>query len=190
MSSQSNQAQTVPIYNAQRLIEFQNFLLQSNVVNYPGTPKVAYPDHSKLLVVNVSPPPNFPIGQCWYNCIEYSLHNDGQIVYGWLLWEVHKQYYVAQHHAIWRSKNGTLTDLTPNAINAKQVLFMPDHRALFDINIMRAPSSLEWMSNDEYQWVAGGRKHIFVWLMEMKSDNYNLTQRIAKLRSALAGTTS
>jgi hypothetical protein len=190
MSFQSPKIQTVPIYTAQRFQDFLEFLMLSKVACPPGISRPSYSDDSFLLEIEVSPVPGFPIGQCWYNCIEHSLSNDGQIVYGWLFWEINHDYYVAQHHAVWRSENGTLMDLTPNAIGAKKVLFMPDDRAPFDFDNLKAAMSLEWTSNDQYDWVANCvaeeiRSKKFG-IMKMGSDDPSLTNRIAKLRSTLA----
>lgn len=166
----------------------------SNVAPPSGISRPTYSDDSVLLEVEVAPPPGFPIGQCWYNCIEHSLNNGGQIVYGWLFWEVNHSYYVAQHHAVWRSENGNLIDLTPNATGTKKVLFMPDDRAPFDLDNLRAAMSLEWTSNDQYDWVARQVVNSKVevirskkfGIIRMESNDPSLSDRIKKLQSALS----
>jgi hypothetical protein len=194
MSFQSPKIQTVPDLSVQRFEKLLDFLILSKVAPPPGISRPTYSDDSILLEVEVAPPPGFPIGQCWYNCIEHSLKNEGQIVYGWLFWEINYKYYVAQHHAIWRSENGALIDLTPNAVGAKKVLFMPDDRAPFDLNNLKAAMSLEWTSNDQYDWVARYvvnfkteeiRSKEFG-IMRMESDDLALTDRIKRLRIALS----
>lgn len=194
MSFQSPITQAVPMLPSQRFVEFLSFLMLSKVASPPGISRPIYSDDSKLLEVEVTPLPDFPIGQCWFNCIDHSLNNEGQIVYGWLFWEINQLYYVAQHHAVWRRENGTLIDLTPNAIDAKKVLFMPDDRAPFDLNNLKAAMSLEWKNNDDYDWIA---RHVVNFKMEeirskefgimrMESDDPFLTNRIQRLRAALS----
>lgn len=120
MSFQSPKAQELPNLSATRFREFLDFLMSSKVAPPSGISRPTYSDDSVLLEVEVAPPPGFPIGQCWYNCIEHSLNNAGQIVYGWLFWEVNHSYYVAQHHAVWRSENGVLIDLTLTQLAPKK----------------------------------------------------------------------
>lgn len=177
--------QTVPDLSNPRFSLFLDFLLGSKVASPPGILRPVYPDDSQLLAVPVKLQPEFQIGQCWFNCIEHWLIYGGQVVYGWLFWEVNQVYYVAQHHAVWRSPQGGLTDLTPNAIGATEVYFMPDDRAPFDVENLKAAMNLEWTSNELYAWVAGNNRSSEFKIMEMVATDPITIDRIAKIRAKL-----
>ena len=50
----------------------------------------------------------------------------GQSVTGWQLWEWPPFYLEAEFHAVWRSPNGQLIDLTPKEIPVHTILFLED----------------------------------------------------------------
>ncbi|UXL39800.1 hypothetical protein N7D90_06480 [Pseudomonas fragi] len=154
---------TIPNQNCENFLEFCDFLRAAPVKPAAGITHEGYKRHHEVIAVVVDSPPNSQISYCWYNCIDQTLLKGGKVIFGWLLWE-DMDYFSAQHHAIWMDDDGGLFDLTPNAISANKVLFMPDNRAPFDIVELRAPASLRWKSANEFHWAFGPYKenHFFI----------------------------
>jgi hypothetical protein len=50
----------------------------------------------------------------------------GEPVLGWKIWEWYGVMIESEFHMIWRSPDGTLHDMTPNASPFERVLFLPD----------------------------------------------------------------
>ena len=125
-----------------------------------GLSELSYKNDRKVINVAVKSLPQYGIGECWFNCLEQALNHGGGVIYGWALWEVGKDHYQAQHHAIWHNVGGDLLDVTPNAINSDNVLFMPDGRAPFDPFELRHPFSLDWRPKGAYDWVAMYNKQV------------------------------
>lgn len=71
---------------------------------------------------------------------------------------------------------------------------MPDDRATFDLDDLRAAMSLEWTSNDQYDWVARQVVNFKVeeirskefGIIRMEPDDSSLSNRIKRLQSALS----
>lgn len=103
--------------------------------------------------VPVSPRPGFEPGHCWYNSKIHSDATGGSVVFGWALYAEHDARLMAQHHAVWKTPDGDLVDVTPNPWVA-EVLFLPDHRVPFDYDGFRCPYSLERTPKEGFMWVA------------------------------------
>lgn len=174
----------IPTQNCERFQAFCDFLRSAPVKPVTGVMIEASPRHHEVIEVTMNPQPESLISYCWYNCIDHTLLKGGNVIFGWLLW-ADADYFIAQHHAIWMDDEGALFDITPNAISSETVLFMPDNRAPFDIDELRAPASLRWKSPDEYFWIMGPlkKKHFFIGRMEPTAEE---SQRIETTRLNLA----
>lgn len=64
---------------------------------------------------------------CFYNVINKVAKDKGQIIYGWKL---HKTAILeeAERHAVWKSSNGELIDVTPVKNNDKKILFIEEDK--------------------------------------------------------------
>lgn len=174
----SNMLPTVPNHTDGRFFAFCDFLRSQSVRPARGMIPDKYDRHLDVVLVAVDPQPNSLISYCWYNCVEQTLKKGGTVIFGWLLWEYPDRYF-AQHHAVWMDEDGRFVDPTPNAISATEVLFMPDNRAPFDIEGLRAPASLEWKPSGKFEWLAGPLKmeHFFIAQMEVAPEEVEIVER-------------
>jgi hypothetical protein len=64
---------------------------------------------------------------CFHNVEDKVANDNGQIVYGWKL---HKGIFLeeAERHAIWKSPNGELVDVTPDDVYKDKILFLADDK--------------------------------------------------------------
>ena len=65
-----------------------------------------------------------PFGFCIPNVLNYALQHGGEIVFGLLIWEAVGAI-EGEYHAIWRSPDGWLVDVTKKPDGEKRVLFLP-----------------------------------------------------------------
>ncbi len=70
--------------------------------------------------------------ECFHNVNKYKELNGGDIVYGWCIWQHTKIMLEAEFHSVWKSPEGAYLDITPNPINFKRILFLPDHKLKYD----------------------------------------------------------
>lgn len=185
----TNIVQAVPNPSLAGLSGLVSFIYKSLVAPPKSTTKPHYCDDGQVQYVSVNPIEGYPLGECWYNCIEHFLANGGQVVYGWLLWELSdgaSVWYIAQHHAVWRDINDKLMDLTPNAIGAEVVMFMPDNRAPLNFDNLVAPASLEWVDDTNFTWLGclDSKKEFHTLRLSMPGEK--LENRIQRLRLELA----
>jgi hypothetical protein len=82
--------------------------------------------------VPIHPEPNAQIGECFFNVQEKVAASGGDIVYGWNIWEWPRVYIEAEHHAVWRSPDGDLIDVTPQPDGEGRILFLPDQDKVYD----------------------------------------------------------
>ncbi len=64
-------------------------------------------------------------GRCYQNATNAADQLDGQVVFGWLIWELPGVYLTAEHHAV-VDDDGRLIDVTPTFAGEERVLFLPD----------------------------------------------------------------
>lgn len=71
------------------------------------------------------------VNECFHN-VEAKVQKDGgSIVHGWQLWEWPNVLVEGEFHAVWRSPDGNLVDITPKADGEEKVLFVPDERRTY-----------------------------------------------------------
>ncbi len=69
------------------------------------------------------------VQECFSNVKFHAIDNGGSKQLGWLIWETPGIFIEAEMHAVWRSPNETLIDITPQPDDEKRVLFLPDDSA-------------------------------------------------------------
>lgn len=75
--------------------------------------------------VDVTPGPNATPDNCYSNVQEAVRQRGGSAVYGWIVWISGRGHYLKiVHHAVWRSPEGLLLDVTPS--DDRRNLFLPD----------------------------------------------------------------
>lgn len=84
-----------------------------------------------LVYVPVFPEPEALMNECFPNVKAKIQKDGGAIVYGWQLWEWPNVMIEGEFHAIWRTPDGNLIDITPKQDNEKNILFVPDERRTF-----------------------------------------------------------
>lgn len=72
------------------------------------------------------------VRECFNNVAERVRRIGGDLVYGWAIWEWPGVFIEAEHHAVWRSPDGVLIDITPHEYPTHGVLFLPDPLATYD----------------------------------------------------------
>lgn len=73
----------------------------------------------------------------------------GSVETGWSLWEWPGVLAEAIHHAVWRTPDGALIDVTPTRGHFKRVLFSPDPVATFDRTLARRrPNRMQALSQE------------------------------------------
>ncbi|OEJ98616.1 hypothetical protein A8C32_05295 [Flavivirga aquatica] len=75
--------------------------------------------------VSLNPEPYAKINNCFYNVEDKISKDKGDIIYGWKL---HETVYLqeAERHAIWKSPEGYLLDITPDPNYNTEILFLEE----------------------------------------------------------------
>lgn len=72
--------------------------------------------------------------RCFWNVHEQVERHGGKIVFGWAIFEFSGAYFEAQHHAVWRSPEENLVDITPPAYpDLTETMFAEDPSADVDV---------------------------------------------------------
>jgi len=82
----------------------------------------------ELVFLEVTPASFSAPGQCYQNARLVAEQLGGEVVHGWLIWELPGAYLTAEHHAIVES-NGQLIDVTPAIAGERKVLFLADRHS-------------------------------------------------------------
>ena len=62
-----------------------------------------------------------------YPSVEQAVAEEGgEIIFGWMIWEMPGRLIEAEHHACWRKQNGAIVDVTPKPDGEATILFLPD----------------------------------------------------------------
>jgi hypothetical protein len=106
---------------------------------YPIVPSAASADVRKLcarlspgqtaITLSVTPEADGEVSFCYQNVERKIARDGGSIQHGWQIWEIPQIWLEAEFHAVWRSPEGDLVDITPKADSSEGILFLPDlHR--------------------------------------------------------------
>jgi hypothetical protein len=69
---------------------------------------------------------------CFINVPTHISKHGGHQIVGWSIWEWTSLWIEAEFHAIWKSQDGQLIDITPKEINPERILFLPDLHAIYE----------------------------------------------------------
>ena len=82
------------------------------------------------IYLNVTPEPYSQVTQCFTSVDEKIKRDGGSQVLGWQIWKS-DILVEAEFHAVWKSPNGDLQDITPKQIDISKILFLPDPKAQY-----------------------------------------------------------
>lgn len=83
------------------------------------------------IVVEVVIEPGTVVNDCYPNVLQKVKGEGGEIVYGWMIHST-AFFIEAERHAVWKSKEGILKDITPNQQGAKAIVFVVDNNWQYD----------------------------------------------------------
>ncbi len=83
-------------------------------------------------IVPCRPEPFARAGECHASVAEKVKRDGGSVQHGWVIWEIPPWEFQAEFHAVWRSGDGSLVDVTPALHSGNRVLFLPDPRRVYD----------------------------------------------------------
>lgn len=83
------------------------------------------------IIINVRPEQDAVPNECFDN-VEKKVNRDGgERIVGWQFWK-HPFMLEAELHAVWRSPDGSLTDISPKNISTDHILFVGDLTRSYD----------------------------------------------------------
>lgn len=92
--------------------------------------------------IQVLPHPHGFPNEC-FGTVELKVHESGGAVqHGWAIWEWPGVMIEAEFHAVWKSPDGFLNDVTPRVDSETHILFVADHVRVFEgkaIDNVRVP---------------------------------------------------
>ncbi len=83
------------------------------------------------IYLDVNPEPYSKIVECFPNVNEKINRDGGTQCYGWQIWKT-EILIEAEFHAVWKSPDGELRDITPKQISIPRILFLPDQAAKYN----------------------------------------------------------
>jgi hypothetical protein len=101
---------------------------------------------TKPVYVPVRPVETGRINECLPTVDAYVAQHGGTRLLGWSLWEFPGLFVEAEFHAVWKSHEGDLVDVTPKRRATKAVLFLPAPEMTYSgsqVNNVRRPISLD-----------------------------------------------
>ena len=89
------------------------------------------------VVIDVSPEPGARANSCYQNVRRIARLRGGRMEEGWLVWDGGRgRYLKCVHHAVWKSPDGRLIDMTPT--DDARNLFLPDPATHYSGEYIRA----------------------------------------------------
>ena len=80
----------------------------------------------------VTPEIDADVRYCFQNVERKIARDGGSIQHGWQIWEVPGLWLEAEFHAVWRTPDGQLVDITPKGDSTSHILFLPDTRRIYE----------------------------------------------------------
>ncbi len=81
--------------------------------------------------IPVCPAPISKKNDCFNNIPRYIKENGGSMTTGWAIWQRANILLHAEAHAIWKSPEGALLDITPHEYNDQKILFLEDTKVCY-----------------------------------------------------------
>ncbi len=94
--------------------------------------------------IPVKPEPNGKVRDCFAIVDEKVKRAGGSVCHGWAVWFLPGIMVEGEFHAVWRSDDDSLLDVSPNLLNAEQILFIPDPNLSYEgkqVDNVRIPLS-------------------------------------------------
>jgi len=88
--------------------------------------------NEKPIYLNVTPEPYAEIDECIAAVYKKIEKDEGSIQLGWQIWHMPNIIIEAEFHAVWKSPDGTLKDITPKIEGVHKILFVPDSKTKYD----------------------------------------------------------
>lgn len=142
----------VPITGTKEFESFLSALKRENIVPAQGMPLLSQSNNGKYIEVETFSKDIYKADHCWYNAKQHSIDNGGEVIFGWALWQLTNIKFVAQHHAIYRSRTGDYLDVTLAKQGFSKILFFIDDRTPFDYDSLRFPANFEYEHNVGKVW--------------------------------------
>jgi hypothetical protein len=92
---------------------------------------------SAPIYVDVTPAPAAKCDFCFDNVQYHAATCGGSIQFGWIIWHNGLGFLTACFHAVWRTPDEILRDITPQKDGEKRILFLPDSKRSFDFQTRR-----------------------------------------------------
>ena len=86
---------------------------------------------SNLILVPVKPAPDASLNECFPNVESMVKKYGGELASGWVIWQWANILIEAEAHAIWKSPNGDMIDITPHDAGEKAIFFLPDEKVIY-----------------------------------------------------------
>lgn len=81
--------------------------------------------------ISVVPEDGTAPNECFDNVAAKILRDGGERIVGWQLWQ-HPFMLEAEYHAVWRSPEGSIVDITPKNIRTDHILFVEDRNRPYE----------------------------------------------------------
>lgn len=76
--------------------------------------------------------PSSAQSMCFLNVMDAVRRHGGEMLEGWVIWVWKGAFIEAEHHAVWRTTQGELFDVTVKPDGEGEILFLPDPKAKFE----------------------------------------------------------
>ncbi len=113
-----------------------------------------------LKILTIKPDINSENGECFKNVENYIKSNDGNIQYGWIIWETPNVMLEAEFHAVCKLPNGNLLDITPTNDGEKEILFLSDNSIKYNGEIIDNIRYAILKNNIVFQFIKNSEKMI------------------------------
>lgn len=84
------------------------------------------------IYLDVTPSEQDIVLDCFMNVKRRIAESGGSVQYGWRVWEWANTLIEAEYHAVWRTPDSTLVDITPAPKNFRHTLFLPDSSRAYE----------------------------------------------------------
>lgn len=96
------------------------------------------------VILDVTPELFSRVSECFDNVATKVEEDGGEVVHGWLIWDWPGVFTEAEFHAVWKSTEGVISDVTPTYDGEKQVVFLPDPSIFYEgrrVDSIRVPAN-------------------------------------------------